>query len=221
MSNRKAATEFILKYIEKILPKSENTKYLSDMLNGMSDTKFDMYMKKLESGEEIIPLTVPILTDDKTDTTRNIAIAKELGHEFFQKIWWFDESTGTTYLSNEKYLVVDLPLRRQIQILQKKISIPDDNKHVDELSGQPSGVSYAAKITYPEMQAIHAQGMDKTIEELIKYRGGDEKGFNAMNRSIVKTGGVSLAAIKPYSSNVKSTQTVSVFLKAMHLDNNL
>lgn len=71
------------------------------------------------------------------------------------------------------------------------------------------------------MQALSSQNMDKVIEELIKYRGGDEKGFNAMNRSIIATGGVSLAAIKPYASGVKSTQTVDTYLKAMHLDNNL
>ena len=71
------------------------------------------------------------------------------------------------------------------------------------------------------MQCMHAQGLDRTIEELMKYRGGDEKGFNAMNKSIINRGGVSLDAIAPYAGRVKSTETVSSYLKAMHLDNNL
>lgn len=221
MSNRIGATEFILKYIEKILPGSENTKLLKDQLTALSDAEFDTYMKALASGDEVIPLVVPILSEHKINVSRNIEIGRELGHEFFQRIWWYDESTEMTFLSNEKYLVIDLPLRRQIQILKKKISIPEDNKHVDELSGQPSGVSDSASISFPEMQALHAQGLDRAIEELIKYRGGDEKGFNAMNRSIINSGGVSLDAIEPYAGGVKATETVSAFFKAMHLDNNL
>lgn len=221
MGDRKAATEFIVQHLDKILPGSENGKLISSLLNGLTDEAFDAYMNSLESGEETIPLVSPILSENRIDVQRNIAIGKELGHEFFERVWWYDENTSMTYLTNEKYLVIDLPLRRQIQLLQKKISIPDDNKHVDELSGQPSGVSDAAKISFPEMQSLHAQGLTRSIEELIKYRGGDEKGFNAMNRSIINTGGVSLDAISPYAGKVKSTETVSSFLKAMHLDNNL
>jgi len=221
MGNREAATKFIVKYIEKILPGSENTKIIETTLNQMNDKEFDTYMKALESGQEIIPIVAPLLSTPKISVSRNVKIARELGYEIFQRIWWWDESTKTQYLSNEKYPVVDLPLRRQIQVLQKKISIPEDNKHVDELTGQPSGPSYSAKISFPEMKALHSQGLDRTIEELIKYRAGDEKGFNAMNRSIIATGGVSLDAIKPYSSGVRSTQTVATYLRAMHLDNNL
>lgn len=221
MSNRKAATEFIATYLEKILPGGGNGELITNQLNALSDEAFDNYMQALESGDEIIPLVAPILNDNKIDVQRNIAIGRELGHEFFERIWWYDENTSMSYLTNEKYLIIDLPLRRQIQMLSKKISIPDDNKHVDELSGQPSGVSDAAKISFPEMQCLHAQGLDRAIEELIKYRGGDEKGFNAMNRSIINAGGVSLDAISAFAGKVRSTETVATYLKAMHLDNNL
>lgn len=221
MSNRKAATEFIVKYLDKILPNSDNGKVTKERLDALTDEQFKSYMDKLESGEEIISLTSPILSKSRISADRNISIAKELGHDLFQRIWWYDETTGFKYLTNEKYLVIDIPLRRQIQILQKKISIPDDNKHVDELTAQPSGPSAAAKISFPEMKALHGQGLNRAIEELIKFRGGDEKGFNAMNRSLIQTGGVSLDAIKPYAGKVKSTETASTYLKAMHLDNNL
>jgi hypothetical protein len=221
MSKRKEATEFIAKYLDKILPNGGNGELIKKQLDGLSDKAFDEYMKLLESGEEIVPLVAPILSDNRINVENNIKVGEELGHDFFQRIWWYDESIENTYLSNEKYLVIDLPMRRQIQLLTKKMSIAEDNKHVDELSGQPSGVSDISKISFPEMQCMHAQGLDRTIEELMKYRGGDEKGFNAMNKSIINRGGVSLDAIAPYAGRVKSTETVSSYLKAMHLDNNL
>ena len=57
----------------------------------------------------------------------------------FREYGRYDENTDTYFLTKKKYLI-DLPLRRQIQILKKKMSIAVDNKHVDELTGQPSGI---------------------------------------------------------------------------------
>ncbi|WP_201285368.1 hypothetical protein, partial [Klebsiella pneumoniae] len=90
------------------------------------------------------------------------------------------------------YLVIDVPLRRQVQLLQSKATIPENNKHIDDLSGQSTGPSKGSKISFPELQVLFAQGLDSTITELIQFRGGDAKAFNAMNRAIIENGGVSI-----------------------------
>lgn len=221
MSNRKAATAELLKYIDKLLPGSENTAVYKQRLEEMSDAQFGKYMAALESGEEILSFIYPNLSDKKLSVKRNLDIAKELGHEFLQRLWLTDPVSNKTYLSPVKYLVVDLPLRRQAQLLVKKISIPEDNKHVDDLTGQPTGVSKGSKLSFPELQMLYAQGFDSSIEELIKFRGGDQKAFNAMNRQIMATGGVSLDSIRGAGTTVKSTVTLATILKSMHLDNNL
>jgi len=56
---------------------------------------------------------------------------------------------------------------------------------------------------------------------MLKYRGGDIMGFNAMNDQINRTGGVSLKSIEHLGSTVKSTETLSVLLTSMHLSNSL
>ena len=58
-------------------------------------------MKLLESGEEIVPLVAPILSDNRINVENNIKVGEELGHDFFQRIWWYDESIENSYLSNE------------------------------------------------------------------------------------------------------------------------
>ncbi|MNZ76475.1 hypothetical protein D3C78_949820 [compost metagenome] len=63
--------------------------------------------------------------------------------------------------------------------------------------------------------------MDATITELIKFRGGDSKAFNAMNRSIIDTGTVNLEYLSQFGTKVKSVTTLSVLLKTIHLDNTL
>lgn len=220
--DRKAATREILKWVEKILPGSDNTKALKDQLERMSDEQFDVYMQKLDSGEEILPLVTPNLSDDKISVQRNLELGRELGYEFFQKLLLTDPITGTQYYTLQKYMVVDLPLRRQQQLLVKKISVPNDNLHVDEMTGQPAGDSHGSSFSLPEISVAHAQGLDSVVEEIIKFRGGDNKSMRQMTRDIVDTGSASMEAIKQRApSKVKSTETLATLLKSAHLQTNL
>jgi len=219
--NRKSAEELILKYIDKLLPGSENTQIYKDLFASMDDEQFEQFIVSLETGKSRLAIIAPNFSSNPLSVDRNIEIAKELGHEFFEQVWMEDPNGGPNYLSTEKYLVVDLPLRRQAQLLIKKISIPDDNRSIDHLTGQPTGNSKGSKISYPELQILAAHQLDNTITELIKYRGGDLNGFNAMNDSISRTGGVSLNSLDTLGSKVKSTQTLSTYLTAMHLRNTL
>lgn len=220
MGNREAATKEIIKWVEEILPGGGNKEIYEKALSKLTNAQFDDYMKKLESGEETLSMVVPNLSKKKLDVERNLKVAKKLGHNFFERLWLTDPHTETVYLTPIRYLVVDLPLRRQAQLLNKKITIPDSSDTADVLTGQATGPSKGASISFPELQTLHAQGLDKTIEELIKFRGGDEEAYRAMNKSLVDTGSVSLDSIQT-NSRVKSTETLSTFLKAAHIQNNL
>lgn len=219
MSNRKKATDELLKYVDKILPDGRNKDIYSEQLSKLSNRQFESYMEKLRDGEEVLFLIYPNFSKKKISVERNIKIAKELGHSFFHKLFLTDPETGVTYLTPVEYLVVDLPVRRQAQLLSKKASIPKDNARVDELTGQ-SASDNVGGLSFPELQVLHSQGLDTVIEELAKFRGGDEVAFREMNNRILKQGNVALDSINT-NSRVKSTDTLSSILKAMHLDNNL
>jgi hypothetical protein len=219
--NRKAAEAVILEYVEKLLPGSENTKLYKDLFASMGDKQFDEFMGKLKSGEIRLAVIAPNLNEPKLDISRNLELAEELDHNFFERIWIDGGNEVPPYLSPQRYLVVDLPLRRQAQLLVKKISIPEDTRSVDDFTGQPTGKSKGSKISYPEMQIMMALNLPASLTEFLKLRGGDVKGFDAMNAAISETGGVSLAAIASLGTKVKSTQTLSTFLTCMHLENTL
>ena len=221
MGNRKAATAEALRLIDMLLPGSDNVKLLKEQLESLTDAQFADYMAKLASGEEILPLLAPNLSEHKLSVKRNLDTAEKLGHPFFHRLWLTDAASGTTYLTPIPYLVVDLPLRRQQQLLLKKIKIPADTRHLDELTGQPRDESKGSSVTFPEVQVLNAQGLDRSLEEFLKFRGGDEKARQAMERSIVQTGHANQDAIKRTPSRPKSTETLGAFLKGMHLDNNL
>ena len=190
--NRKAAEEELLSCIEQILPGSENSRIYQDILKGMPDNEFDQWIADLESGARRLALIAPELVEPSLSVERNLDLAEKWGHKFYERVWMDPQNGSPSYLSNEPYLVVDLPLKRQAQFLIKKISIPEDNRSIDTFTGQPTGKSKGSKISWPELQILAALGgFDETIAEFFKFRGGDLQGFNAMNNMIANNGGVS------------------------------
>ncbi len=221
MGNRKAATEEIVRCLELLLPGSESIKITRQRLEALSDKAFAEYMRQLRDGEQCLSLQVPNLTNPKLEIETLLRAAEKLKVPVFERIWVTDQITGETYQTPKAYPVVDLPVRRQQQMLIKKISIPEDNRHVDDLTGQPSGPSASSSISFPELQVLSSQGLDRSIEEMIKFRGGDTKAFEMMNRQAIQNGTVSQDAIKQTPTKVRSTETLNALLKSMHLDNTL
>lgn len=219
--NRKLAESEILTVIEEMIPRSDNTQLYKTLFSSMDDDAFEQFIDDLDTGKKQLAIIAPNFSKVQLDTGRNLEIGERLGHKFFQRIWMPAKDGMPSYLTPVPYLVIDLPLRRQAQILEKKISIPEDNNSVDDFTGQPTGKSKGSKVSYPEVQVLAALGLTESLTEFLKYRGGDEKGFNAMNTMINRTGGVSMNAIEPFSGTVKATQSLSTMLTGMHLKNTL
>jgi hypothetical protein len=219
--NRKAFIDYVCHYLDKLLPGGENGKYMRERLEAMSPEQLDGYVAKLASGEETLPLIAPNLHDKKMTIPNNLAIAKELGVELFEQLRLTDPDTGQTYITNEKYLVMDIPVRRQRQLQRKKTSIPQGTRQVDDLSGQVTGMAKGSKVSMPELQVLYSQELTDPIIELIKYRGGDIKGQQLLYRSLMETGRASQRALSMTPTTVRSTQILSIVLNAMHLSTTL
>lgn len=219
--NRKDTEAFCLTYIDKLAPGGENKKIYTDLFAKMSDLQFDSFMAAIRGGKRLAVIAPNFGKKNVLSVENNFKLAKELKHEFFERIWIEGDEDTPTYLTPIKYLVIDLPVRRQAQLLIKKLSVPEDNLSVDDFTGQATGKSQAASISYPEVQVMAGMGLDNCQIEMIKYRGGDRGGFLAMNGAISKQGSVSLNAIKHLSTGVLSTRLLSNYLTGMHLGNTL
>jgi len=219
MANKAAFIKTILDGIEAIVPNSPNREMYESMLGAMSDAQIAQYVKDLKERKKRLSIIVPNGVKYGLDVQRNLKIAKEWNHSFFERLWMDPGNGLPKYLTPKRYLVMLLPLKRQAQHLVKKVSIPEDNKTIDDFSGQPTGPSKGSKISYPEVQILTALNLDNSLTELLKYRGGDIKGFDALNTSISRYGGVSLNSIKRLGTQAKSTLTLSTLLTGMHLEN--
>lgn len=219
--NRKAAQQFLIDMIDEIAPGGDNKKIYEQLLSEMSDAEFDKLMKSYADGSSR-PVIYSPLGKSTLDVKRNLQIGRKLGHDFFQKllIGSTDPNEGP-YLTPVKYMVMELSFRRQAQLLTKKISIQEHNNSMNQLTGQPTGASKSARMSYPETQVLRSMGLEDSLVELLKMRGGDIKGFDTMNRVVARDGTVSLKAIEHLSSGVESTKALKTYLTCMHLESTL
>lgn len=217
---RAKAEAYIIAYVDKLLPGSPNKDiYEKQVFPALNDKEFEQLMHDLLSGEKILAIIDPNLSGGVSlNVERNLKIADELGHSFHQRLVYSSSEGKPGYTSPIPVLVARLPMRRQAQHYIKKISVAEDNNSIDDFTGQPSGKSRASRISFPELQILSALGLDKTITELMKFRGGDIGGFNAMNDQINKTGAVRLEAIADKATGVESTKTLRVMLTSMHFE---
>jgi hypothetical protein len=217
MSNRQQTENFIIEYISK-LTGPVNVGLYKNKFSKMSDEEFDSFMRDLRDKKQRLCVIDANFGPERLSVKNNIQVAKELGKSLFQRVWVTQEPGKPSYLTPNEYIVTIMPLRRQAQLLSKKVSIPEDNNSVDDFTGQPTGKSKGSKISYPETQVLASFGLNNSITELLKYRGGDERGFAAMNTMIDRTGQVNLKTIEPYAGGVKSTQTLKSLMTAMHFN---
>jgi len=219
--NRQAAEALVLDVIGEMDNNGPNRGIWEKRFKGMTDEDFEAFVKDIESGAQTLHMFIPNKAKHDVDVVRNVNIAKRLGHEFFERVWMTDAKTGQRMLTPKKYLVMHMPIRRQEQTLEKKISIPENNRVVDDLTGQPTGASKGSAISFPEFQVLYSKGMDRALEELFKVRGGDEKAYREHNRLIMQTGEGRLDVVAQTPTKVKSTQSLATFLKGMHMGNSL
>jgi hypothetical protein len=221
MSNRIKAQNFIISYIDKLLPNSNNKEIYTKLFSNMTDEEFDKFISDLETGKKFLTIIAPNFDNSSLTLENNLKVADELNHDFFEQLWIEGDNDTPTYLTPNKYLVVDLPVRRASQMLIKKIFVPDHNKSVDSITMQPTGESKGAKISYPELQVTASMGLEDTLVELMKYRGGDVRGNTAYNMLLSKYGKVTLNTLSKYQSGVESTKSLKTLLTCLHLKSTL
>lgn len=229
--NRKAFIEQVRKDIEAIYPGSGYAKIYTDILEKMPAKQFEAYIERLRNGisdepdldkpRELLTIVVPPMKPNKITVENNLKLAEKWGLPLFERIWITDPITKETYLTNRPYAVIDLPVCRQAQTLDAKISTATHNRQIDDRTNQPVGDSKGASLSYPELQILLSSDLKSTAMEIMKFRGGDEKAYRIMNKQLQETGDFRQASFDNVDTRAKSSVTASVYLKAMHLDNQL
>lgn len=221
MSNRKKTEALALKYIAKITNDKTNVENYTALFSRMSDIEFDDFMVKLRDNKITLSIIAPIDACSGITVENNFKIAKELGFEFFQHLNFSASDSLPAFRTPNKAIVYILNIKRAAQTVAKKISIPEDSTVIDVMTGQVTGSSRASKLTMPELQILIGLGLNDSIVELMKSRGGDLGEANAMNQLLIRDGKVSQSVLRGYATGVESTDTLRSYLNAMHIKTTL
>ena len=219
--DRKAATKYIVDNLNAILPGCSDAPRYQAYLDGLSNADFEAYMRELQADTKFVTLTAPIGGKPDLSLERNVALADKLGLQLYSKLWVGATQDAPGYQTPIEYLVVQLPVRIASQRLVKKRSIPKTQRVVNMLTGQPTGESKGAGISHPELRVCMAMGLEKTMVELMKYRGGDQRGRGALNASLMKTGRANQEVLQHFASGVESTATLKSYLLSAGLKTTL
>lgn len=216
---RKKVQEYILNHIKKIDQTKTNDNYnrYKELFDKMSDKDFDDYMHRLKNGDENI-YYINCTMRDNVDVTTLINYAKEVGVKLFEKVKLWDNVTNTQYLTPNEAMILQLPVRRVSQFIDHKLSVPEGDSKIDLLSGQVVKPDQAASLSQIETQTLYTRGLENTIIELIKYRGGDVVAFGEYKRELEETGQTTVG--RDTGSVARSAVVMGVYFNGMHIETN-
>ena len=216
---KKEIIDKICKICDIIDPSKLNSNRYHKILDHMSPKEFDKWMNYVKDGKWVLHIVAPnMVVNLKNENLLKAADA--VGIKLFHRIWMTDNNTGRTFLTDNEYLVLPLPIRRQQQFLDEKMSVPEDDKHIDGMTGQVTGDSKATQITNPEINILAFRGLDTVLEEMVNVRGGNMVAYGEFRKQAEETGEIHMSELDP-STRSRTAVIAQVLLNAMHIENNI
>jgi hypothetical protein len=217
---REKATQYFVSLMERCAPNTPNAALTRTQLDRLTDQQFEALMTDFQNGKHHLRITLPN-SEAHLGVEELLDIGESMGIKFWERVKFTDPATGIDTFTNKPALILTLPTRRQSQIQRKKGSLASDNSHIDTMTGQPTGDSKGSSISFPQALILESRGLKSAAFELLKVRGGDGTAFDASNRMIYERGVATVAELRELGSRAKSSEVLSTYLKAQHLDNNL
>ena len=216
MSKRKQVEEYVIKYISKIDKSGFNTKLYEDLFKSMNNKQFETFMQRLKDGKDILNLIVPHDSEVKIDLENNFRIAEELNIKFFQRVTTEDDE-GNVFLTPIEFLIYHLPVKRLSQHAVKGISVGENTKKRNFLTGQLAGDSASSKLSFPEMELLTSMGINKSLTEITMARTGDVTVSNIYANKLRTNGKVHLKDLQPFYTGTQSKKTLKAYFKSAHI----
>lgn len=214
---RKKIEAYVIEHMNYMDPSKKNGKRYEEFFSGLSDAEFDKWMRDLKEGKDVL-IFYSANIEDKVKIENLVAETHRLKLKLFEKLRIWDDVTQKYYLTPNEYFVAPQIVRRFSQFADHKLSVPESDKRIDMLTGQVVKPDQAAGITLPEVQSLYGRGLNKTLLELLKFRGGDVTALAEYKRELEETGATSIG--KETGSIVRSAVILDVFFSGAHIQTN-
>jgi hypothetical protein len=202
----------ILKTDKEVL--DHNIGLISKLIDGMTDKELEALVDDIENKKSLIPLVVP--NGSTIDYEDLLAVANKRKVKLHKKIITTDGNKRTK--GRIARLVMEVPVKKLAQLVDKKRSIADDQHSVNHLTGQVTGASKSMSITNPELSLWAGNGMHDSTKECTKYRGGDVNSKIVIEKLAESGMEITQETLERYSSGPEVNNTVKQLLLGMHID---
>lgn len=202
----------ILKTDKKV--SDHNIGLISNLIDSLSDKELDILIEDLSTGKVVLPLVVP--NGSTIDYEDLLATTKKRKVNLHKKIITIDGNKRTK--GRIPRLVMEVPVKKLAQLVDKKRSIADDQHSVNHLTGQVTGASKSMSITNPELSLWAGNGMYAGTKEATKYRGGDINSKLVIEKLAESGMEITQETLEKYSSGPEVNNTVKQLLLGMHID---
>ena len=214
---RKKIQDKILSVLSSMDRTGKNTKHYQDKFAKMSDKDFADFMQRIRYREELLVI-YSANTVDRLSLPDLVDTAKKIGLELFERLRMYDTTNDTYYYTPHKMLVLQCPIRRMAQFVDHKLSVAEGDSRIDMLSGQVVKPDQAASLSEPETRCLYARGLNKTLRELLKFRGGDVVAFAEFKRELEETGTTTVD--RDTGTKVRSAVTLDVLYSGILIESN-
>jgi hypothetical protein len=215
---KQAIKALVSKVYDLIDPSGYNTDAFVKMVDGMSDTAFKQWIAQLESGEARLTIEMPNMVS-RMSVEKLLKAAELTETKLFQQIVHKDISTGIEYETPHKYPILELPIRRTQQVIEKKMRIPGNDNSIDAMTGQVSSSAKASAIGKEEIQILYNRGLENVLKEFLQVRGGDPELFAKMVQQLEETGQADVDTDDPMTKT-RVSETVNTLFAGMQLETN-
>lgn len=216
---RQAVETYVLKHLTAIDPSGYNADLYKEMFTAMDDAAFDKWMHSLKDKSNKLYIYTPNLKV-MLNTGDLLAVAKSINLTLFERIKMWDNISKRYYTTPNKYLVLQLPVRRLKQYLMDKISVPENDRVTNPTTGQVVKPDKGSAISQTEAQTMDSKGLHRSISELLTVRGGNGTAYASFKSNLEETGQSTLTELD-YSGGLRSAQVGKALLESMEIENNL
>jgi len=214
MSKRGDIEKEILKTIGDMKADKINIELYTNMFKRMNNKEFDSFMLNLE--DNILNVIVPVDAKiSNISVENNLKLLKRFGRPLTQHLYR-ETVDGPTRKTLNKNAIYILPFRRTKQTVDKGVSVAENNKSTDSITGQVSGDSRSSKMSNSELQLLVSMDLSEAAIEMNQLR-ADADTSNLMISGIKKYGTIDTETILKYAKPTRTTNTLKAYFNAMHL----
>ena len=217
-AKRKKAEKSIIDLMDSLDPTGFNSKRYKDMFKTMSNPDFEKMLKgfMIDDPNKFKGLYFQINSSNRTPkqgypTIESIAaVAKKFNHELTEHIVYPFRNPDNPMVSLTPMPILTLPVRKLVQMLEKKNAAVSNIDVTNPLTGQVTGDSKAASMTDTQVMSLLTTKQTSVIREMLQVRSDNFKAKTKMMRTIERDGEFALDDLNINHMDAQSNQTMIV-----------